>query len=62
MSESIGMMDKAYFVSKPELLNWFNELLCLNLTKIEQCATGAVYCGVLDALYPGTFQFSKVRW
>ena len=24
MSESIGMMDKAYFVGKVEILNWFN--------------------------------------
>ena len=62
MSESIGMMDKAYFVSKAELLGWFNELLCLQLSKVEQCATGAVYCAVLDALYPGTFPFSRVRW
>jgi RP/EB family microtubule-associated protein len=21
-----------------------------------------VYCAVMDALYPGTFQFSKVKW
>ena len=27
MSESIGMMDKAYFVGKVEILNWFNNLL-----------------------------------
>ena len=27
MSESIGMMDKAYFVGKVEILNWFNSLL-----------------------------------
>jgi len=27
MSESIGMMDKAYFVGKVAILNWFNELL-----------------------------------
>ena len=27
MSESIGMMDKAYFVGKVEILNWFNTLL-----------------------------------
>ena len=75
MSESIGMMDKAYFVGKVEILNWFNTLLqvsrsqklintCvqLNLAKIEQCATGAVYCAVMDCLYPGTFGFSKVKW
>ena len=43
-AESFGMMDGTYFVSKGVILDWMNELLKLNLTKIEQCATGAVYC------------------
>ena len=34
----------------------------LQLAKIEQCATGAVYCAVLDALYPGTFPVKRVKW
>lgn len=32
------------------------------MTKIEECATAAVYCGVLDCLYPNTFAYSKVKW
>ena len=36
--------------------------LQLQLSKIEQCATGSVYCAVMDCLYPGTFPFSKVKW
>ena len=36
--------------------------LQLQLAKIEQCATGAVYCAVMDSLYPGTFPFSRVKW
>ena len=27
MSESIGMMDKAYFVGKVVIIQWINELL-----------------------------------
>ena len=34
----------------------------LQLSKIEQCATGSVYCQVMDAIYPGTFNLSKVKW
>jgi RP/EB family microtubule-associated protein len=32
------------------------------LTKIEECATAAVYCAVMDCLFPGTFPFNKVKW
>ena len=32
------------------------------MSKIEQCATGAVYCMVIDKIYPGTFNMSKVNW
>jgi len=60
--DSIGMMEGAFFVSKGVILEWLNELLDLQLSKIEQCATGAVYCQVMDAIYPGTFNLSKVKW
>lgn len=32
------------------------------MQKIEECATGAVYCGVMDVLYPNTFPFQRVKW
>lgn len=60
--DSIGMMEGAFFVSRTEVLDWLNELLQLQLTKVEQCATGAVYCQVIDAIYPGSFPLSKVKW
>lgn len=71
------MMEGAFFVSKGVILEWMNELLDvsvltfvlylsiylqLQLTKIEQCATGSVYCQIMDAIFPGTFNFGKVKW
>ena len=32
MSESIGMMDKAYFVGKADILNWMNSHLSVSST------------------------------
>jgi len=37
--------------SRQELLNWLNALLQLNLTRVEQCGTGAAYCQVLDSIF-----------
>jgi microtubule-associated protein, RP/EB family len=37
--------------SRTELLQWLNELLAINYTKIEQCGTGAAYCQIFDSIY-----------
>ncbi|GES58570.1 EB1 protein [Aspergillus terreus] len=37
--------------SRQELLAWINSLLQLNLTKIEQCGTGAALCQIFDSIY-----------
>jgi RP/EB family microtubule-associated protein len=60
--DSIGMMEGAFFVGRGELLQWANELLDLNLSKVEQWATAAVYAQIIDAIYPGTFAFGKINW
>ena len=60
--DAIGMMEGAFFVGRGELLSWINEFFQLQLTKIEQCATGAVYCQILDAIFPGTVPLTKVKW
>jgi len=58
----IGMMDAAYFTGRKELLEFFNELLDLNLTKIEQTAPGAIACQMADIIFPNTIPMSKVNW
>jgi len=41
--------------SRTELLQWLNELLAINYTKIEQCGTGAAYCQIFDSIYGSSF-------
>lgn len=61
-NENIGIMEGAFFVSKSELLSWANNLLSLNLTKVEQMASGAAYCQLIDIMYPGNIPLSKINW
>lgn len=41
---------------------WVNDLLKMNLSKIEQLGTGAVYCQLTDVLYPNKIPMCKVNW
>jgi RP/EB family microtubule-associated protein len=36
MATNIGIMDSAYFVGRNEILNWINNRLQLNLSRIEE--------------------------
>lgn len=62
MSDKFGMMDNAYFTGKVEILRWLNTTLKLNLTKIEQACTGAVYCQIIDAIHLGKVKMTKINW
>ncbi|KAJ0162351.1 Microtubule integrity protein mal3 [Colletotrichum tanaceti] len=37
--------------SRQELIQWLNQLLSLNITKVEQCGTGAALCQVFDSIF-----------
>ena len=37
--------------SRTDILTWINNLLQLNVTKIEHLGTGAVYCQIIDSIY-----------
>ena len=54
--------NNAIDLSRGELLTLVNDLLNTNLSKIEQLGTGAIYCQLIDVLYPGKIQLSKVNW
>ena len=59
---TVGMMDSAYFVSKNELLAFFNNTLDMNLTKIEQTCTGAVACQLCEYIFPKSIPVSRIDW
>lgn len=48
------------YASKAELLEWINGLLQLNLSRLEQFASGAVFCQLLDAYFSDAIAMSKV--
>ncbi|CAI5736547.1 unnamed protein product [Hyaloperonospora brassicae] len=60
--QSMSLMDGTYFVGRKEILDWINALCGVSLAKVEQTCTGAVACQILDAMYPGRVQMSKVDW
>ncbi|CAG8729750.1 6656_t:CDS:2, partial [Acaulospora colombiana] len=47
--------------SRTELLQWLNELLDINYTKVEQCGTGAAYCQILDSIF-GDVPMARVKF
>uniref|UniRef100_A0A0A0LT98 Protein ATEB1 homolog 2 n=1 Tax=Cucumis sativus TaxID=3659 RepID=A0A0A0LT98_CUCSA len=62
MASNIGMMDSAYFVGRNEILTWINNCLQLNLSRIEEAASGAVQCQMIDMTYPGAVPMHKVNF
>ncbi|KAF7459058.1 EB1 like microtubule binding protein [Cryptosporidium felis] len=58
----MGMMDKCYFTGKSDLLNWLNSYFSLNVSRIEDCATGAIYCQIADAVYYYQVPMRNVNW
>jgi len=46
--------------SRTELIQWLNDLLQINYSKIEQCGTGGAYCQIMDSIY-GDVPMSRVK-
>jgi len=62
MADKFGMMSQAYFKGKRELLSWISTFLEMDIPKVEVLASGAHYCQLLDALYPGSVNMTKVKF
>jgi len=62
MAKTFGMMSQAYFKGKKELLGWISSFLEMDIPKVEILASGAHYCQMLDALYPGSVKMKKVNF
>lgn len=61
-SGNFGIMEGLYFTGRKELLEWINGFLEIEYTKVEQVASAAAFCQLMDALHPGTIALSKVRF
>lgn len=59
---AIGMMEGAFFVGRKEIVDWINNMCELNIGKIEDTASGAISCQLLDIMHPGQVPMSKVNW
>lgn len=59
---SIGLQHPAFAVSKVVLLQWIEETFQLKYAKVEEVASGAFYCQVLDYLFPGQMRMNLVNW
>eukprot|EP01086_Lenisia_limosa_P013069 TRINITY_DN41868_c0_g1_i1.p1 TRINITY_DN41868_c0_g1~~TRINITY_DN41868_c0_g1_i1.p1 ORF type:complete len:258 (+),score=92.71 TRINITY_DN41868_c0_g1_i1:67-840(+) len=62
MNCAFGIHEGAFHVGRTELLNFVNELLQTNYTKVEQFASGAPHCAILDAVFPGKVPLQKVKF
>ncbi|XP_031477243.1 microtubule-associated protein RP/EB family member 1B [Nymphaea colorata] len=55
-------MDGAYFVGRNEILAWINATLQLNLTRVEEAASGAIQCQMMDMIHRGVVPMHKVNF
>mmetsp|Transcript_28601 Transcript_28601/g.77469 ORF Transcript_28601/g.77469 Transcript_28601/m.77469 type:complete len:257 (-) Transcript_28601:221-991(-) len=58
---TMGMMHEGYFVGRKELINWIRQNFDPGFSKIEDLASGVVYCQIVDKIYPTAVPMAKVK-
>jgi len=58
---SMGIMNEGYFVGRKELTQWIRDNFEPSFQKVEDLASGVVYCQILNTVHPGSVQMSKVK-
>jgi len=48
--------------TRRELVQWIRGKYQPNFQRLEDLSTGAVYCQVLDSVYPGAVALERVKW
>ena len=56
------MLKSCYFTPRQEIIDWINQTLETNVSRIEQLGAGNLYCQLLDAAYPGKVPLHKIKW
>ncbi len=55
-------MTESFGTGKNEILRWVNTIYKLNMSKVEQACTGALYCQIIDSIHPGKVKLHKINW
>ena len=48
-------------MGRKELVGWVQQYFQPNFSKVEDCASGVVYCQIIDSIYAGAVPMSKVK-
>ena len=55
-------MTESTITSKSDILTWINTFFKLNLAKLEEACSGALYCQIFEAVHKGAINMTKVNW